>query len=217
MISSSPDRGCFQIECELKRVAEGEKTAEEANDMVEFYQSHRAQIREKEADPEWQKNNMEFDLRSTDWMVSKVRDSEEYAQNLYAAMCNNDFQKLEVIPILTNNTWSVSWRSAGGIVAHMRQEGDYMDWYCSGIRNDTGYDPSLEIAYPKQTYVELNAAYKFNMHVFDTNGTILEKLALGVVKFSSKYWYSVSSFPYPKTCCLLIGFGINWFFTRKKK
>jgi hypothetical protein len=30
----------------------------------------------------------------------------------------------------------------------MRQQGDYIDWYCSGIRNDDGYDPDLNIAFP---------------------------------------------------------------------
>jgi hypothetical protein len=64
--------------------------------------------------------------------LEKVRSTESYAQNLYAAICNNDFQKLDVLPILKNQTWSASWRSAGGIVADMRQEGDYIDWYCSG-------------------------------------------------------------------------------------
>jgi hypothetical protein len=63
-------------------------------------------------------------------------------------MCNNDFQKLDVMPILKNQTWSASWRYVGGIVADMRQEGDYIDWYCSGIRNDDGYDPELNIAFP---------------------------------------------------------------------
>ena len=36
-------------------------------------------------------------------------------------------------PILTDKRWSASWRSAGGIVAHMVEKGDYIDWYCSGI------------------------------------------------------------------------------------
>jgi hypothetical protein len=27
--------------------------------------------------------------------------------------------------------WSCSWRSAGGIVAALSGEGDYLDWYCS--------------------------------------------------------------------------------------
>jgi hypothetical protein len=49
-------------------------------------------------------------------------------------MCNNDFQKQEVWPILKDQTWSCSWRYAGGIVADMRGEGDYIDWYCSGIK-----------------------------------------------------------------------------------
>jgi hypothetical protein len=65
-----------------------------------------------------------------------VRATESYAQNVYAALCNNAFQKLEIMPVLRDEIWSCSWRYAGGIVALLRGEGDYMDWYCSGIRGD---------------------------------------------------------------------------------
>ena len=84
-------------------------------------------------DPESRVNNMEYDLLTTDWILEKARASETYSQNLYAAMCNNDFQKLDVLPILKDQSWSCSWRYAGGIIADMRQEGDYISWYCSGI------------------------------------------------------------------------------------
>lgn len=148
MISSSPDRDTFHIECELKRVEEGEKTAEEAEQMIEFYRNANQLRRAREQEPEWQKNNMEYDMRSSDWMTAKVRASNAYAQNLYAAMCNRDFQKNDVWPRLANNTWSCSWRYAGGIVADMRGQGDYMDWYCSGIGGEVGggseYDPEME-------------------------------------------------------------------------
>ena len=133
MISSSPERDTFQLEAVLKRAEQGETTVEHANDMVEFYKNVNQLRREKEQDPEWQKNNMEYDLRSSEWMVAKVRASEAYAQNLYAAMCNREFQKNEVWPQLKNQTWSCSWRYAGGIIADMRGAGDYIDWYCSGI------------------------------------------------------------------------------------
>jgi hypothetical protein len=66
-------------------------------------------------------------------MLKKVMDSETYAQNLYAAMCNNVFQPNQVWPRLKDEYWSCSWRSAGGIVADLRGQGDYIDWYCSGI------------------------------------------------------------------------------------
>jgi len=84
--------------------------------------------------------DMEHDLRSTDWICLKVRNSDAYAQNLYAAMCNMRFQRQDVLPILRDEFWHCSWRHAGGIVADMRESGDYLNWYCSGIGNaDDGY------------------------------------------------------------------------------
>jgi hypothetical protein len=78
-------------------------------------------------------HNLEEDIRACAWMLKKVQGSETYAQNLYAAMCNNVFQRNEVWPRLKDEYWSCSWRSAGGIVAELRGQGDYIDWYCSGI------------------------------------------------------------------------------------
>lgn len=83
--------------------------------------------------PESRENNLEWDLRTTEWILHKVRISDQYAQNLYAALCNNEFQRQEIMPILRDQAWSCSWRYAGGIIADMQQQGDYIDWYCSGI------------------------------------------------------------------------------------
>jgi len=78
-------------------------------------------------------HNLEESIRTCEWMLKKVVDSETYAQNLYAAMCNNVFQPNQVWPRLKDEYWSCSWRAAGGVVADLRGQGDYIDWYCSGI------------------------------------------------------------------------------------
>jgi hypothetical protein len=141
-VSSSPERHTFQKEGYIKRC---EEKGEEPNlDYIDMYKTWREQDAANLVDPEWQKNNMQYDLRSTAWICDKAKASDGYAQNLYAAICNNDFVKLEVVPILRQDPdrdfWSASWRSAGGIVADMREQGDYIDWYCSGIGNDeSGY------------------------------------------------------------------------------
>jgi hypothetical protein len=49
-------------------------------------------------------------------------------------MCNNSFQKLDVWQVLKDVKYSCSWRYAGGIIADMQETGDYIDWYCSGIK-----------------------------------------------------------------------------------
>lgn len=91
----------------------------------------------------WKDHNLEHDLKSTDWIVNKVCTRDAYAQNLYAGLCNNEFTKRETWALLKDERWSCSWRYAGGIIANIRQDGDYMDWYCSGIQSadETGYVP----------------------------------------------------------------------------
>jgi hypothetical protein len=135
-MNSSPERGTFHINNQLKEVEEGTKTAEEAEGMIDFYKSWEERRRELEATDEWKVDNMEYDLRSAKWICDKAKASEAYAQNIYAAICNNEFIKNDVWPLLTDKRWSASWRSAGGIVANMVEKGDYIDWYCSGIHNE---------------------------------------------------------------------------------
>lgn len=135
MISSSPERHTFQLESAKKRAEEDGKELPES--YLDFWKSAKQQDEENLVDPEWQKDNMEYNLRSTQWIVDKVKQDNIYAQHLYAAMCNNDFIKNDVIPILTEKRWSCSWRHAGGIIADMQEKGDYIEWYCSGIRDTT--------------------------------------------------------------------------------
>ena len=144
--SKSPERHTFQVEGAKRRAEEDGKEVSEH--YLEFWKTAKEQDEANLVDPAWQKDNLEYDLRSTAWILEKARASDSYAQNLYAAMCNMQFIKLEPFPILKNQRWSASWRSAGGIVADMLEKGDYIDWYCSGIRNDNNYDPATNIAYP---------------------------------------------------------------------
>lgn len=133
VVSSSPKRFSFQKEGYIKR--QEEKGEDVSEDYLDYFEKVIDSHKHKFDEPESRKNNLEYDLLTTDWILEKVRASKSYAQNLYAAMCNRDFQKLDVLPILKDQLWSCSWRYAGGIIADMRQEGDYIDWYCSGIRD----------------------------------------------------------------------------------
>ena len=147
-MNKSPNRGTFHSKCRIEDViAEGgdpdtDEDVQRALELERMINEHNAQ---REANDEWKKNNLEYDLRSTEWICAKAKASDTYAQNIYAALCNQDWQKNEVWPLLKGETYSCSWRYAGGIVADMREQGDYIDWYCSGIRGEQGidYEPPL--------------------------------------------------------------------------
>ena len=147
-MNKSPTRGTFHSQCRIEDViADGgnpdeDEDVQQALDLERMINEHQAQ---READEKWKENNLEYDLRSTKWVCDKAKASEAYAQNIYAALCNQDWQKNEVWPLLKGETYSCSWRYAGGIVADMREQGDYIDWYCSGIRGEQGidYEPPL--------------------------------------------------------------------------
>jgi hypothetical protein len=89
-------------------------------------------------------SNLEHDITATAWFCEKVRSSDAYAQNLYAAMCNMRFMKLDVVPILKEDYWSASWRASGGIVARIQGKGDYMNWYCSGMGGFAAFDDETD-------------------------------------------------------------------------
>jgi hypothetical protein len=137
-MNRSKERHTFQAENYIKRC---EETGEEpSEDYLDMYKNAKANDLAKEANEQWKENNLEYDLRSTEWICDKAKAREEYAQNIYAALCNQDWQKNEVWPLLKGNTYSCSWRYAGGIVADMREEGDYINWYCSGIKGGASED-----------------------------------------------------------------------------
>ena len=80
-------------------------------------------------------NNLEYDLLNTQWITDKTED-DVYAQNLYAALCNNQFYKGDM-----KEPWTCSWRYAGGIVADMKwlatgKAYDYLNFYCSSALSD---------------------------------------------------------------------------------
>ena len=136
-ISKSPDRHTFQKKGYVKRQQEAGEPINEA--YLEMFEKIIEEHAHKFEDPQSSVRNMEYDLLTTKWILEKVRANDNYAQNLYAAICNNDFIRMEVIPILRQDPdkdfWHASWRHAGGIIADMQEKGDYIDWYCSGIGN----------------------------------------------------------------------------------
>jgi hypothetical protein len=137
-VSQSEERHTFQMNTYVARCKKEGKEVDPA--MIAMYESWQEGDAKRIADPEWRENNLEYDLRSTEWILEKARGDEIYAQHVYAAMCNMKWQKTDPWPILKDEYWSCSWRHAGGIVADMMETGDYIDWYCSGIHNEHEQD-----------------------------------------------------------------------------
>jgi hypothetical protein len=134
-IRSSPNKYTFQRESYIERCKERDQQPNQ--DYLNFWEKMIEQRKVNELNILWQENNMEYDLLTSDWIAEKCKD-DRYAQTLYAALCNNQFIKNDVWPILTEQKWSCSWRYSGGIVADIREQGDYLDWYCSGMGSGLG-------------------------------------------------------------------------------
>lgn len=132
--SKSPDRGSFYRNSLKKQLEEKQTSQEHYDAMMKILdeEDERQEQKEKEGNIQY---SLEHDLRSNPTILEKCRNSQIYSQNLYAALCNNDFYYGE-------HEWSCSWRYAGGIIANILQKGDYIDWYCSGIGTDPAITPN---------------------------------------------------------------------------
>lgn len=98
------------------------------------------------------------DIANSSLMMSKLLD-DVYAQNMYAALCNNQFQKIDVFHILRDDTWACTWRSAGRLVAGWQRskkpDGTYMDFYCSGMTQPDSAGYQSEGFITKEILVDL--------------------------------------------------------------
>jgi len=119
--ATSPERYTFQKNNQEKMYESGNLSKETFESLKKMWDDARI----KDLTPE-KDTSLEKDLRSSEDVSKKCQDSKVYSQNLYAALCNNDFFKDKI-------KWHCSWRHAGGIVASLNQKGDYINWYCSGI------------------------------------------------------------------------------------
>jgi hypothetical protein len=91
-----------------------------------------------ETDPD-----LEQDIFDNFYMRDRLHDDRRYAAKLYSALCNMQWQKQDVMPLLAGSMWSCSWRTAGAIVAKLRGRGEnYLDFYCGG--NEGVVDPEIE-------------------------------------------------------------------------
>lgn len=66
--------------------------------------------------------------------------SELFAGLLYAALCNTTWRRVG-----SDQVWHCSWRYAGKLVAGLRGEGSYLDWYCWGHEAEVDEQVLLEI------------------------------------------------------------------------
>lgn len=82
---------------------------------------------EDDADHVSGRPNLFRDVIDSQTIKTKMRASKDYCKRFYAAMCNTDVYKIGEA-----GEYGYSWRSAGGLIADILGEGDYLDWYCSG-------------------------------------------------------------------------------------
>jgi hypothetical protein len=91
--------------------------------------------------------NLNFEMMEDAIVIAYLKDV-QIARDFYRALCNVQWVKISHLPedeqiieklkgIGPNFIWSVTWRSAGGIIADIRNKyyntsDDYMDFYCSG-------------------------------------------------------------------------------------
>lgn len=164
-MNRSPDRHTFQRDAYIDRCKQD--GVEPNSGYIKLYDRERELDLEFEQDTKQHENNLEYDLRTTSWICDKAKASESYAQNIYAALCNQLWQKNDVWPLLKGETWSCTWRYAGGIVADMVEKGDYIDWYCSGIGGPDGGGSEVD--------TEMDAA-ALAQQLFVPEGTVTDEI-----------------------------------------
>lgn len=69
--------------------------------------------------------DFEHDLGTA--LGARMAGDEEFCKQVWSSLANVDWYNTK-----DHTTYSCSWRYAGGLIADILGEGNYMDWYCCG-------------------------------------------------------------------------------------
>ena len=58
--------------------------------------------------------------------INEIKSSDDFCEDLWSSMANVEWLNKD------GSEFSCTFRYAGGLIADIREEGSYMDWYCSG-------------------------------------------------------------------------------------
>jgi endo-1,4-beta-D-glucanase Y len=104
--------------------------------------------------------DLEYFIKTNDEVSNLIKKSPEFAQAVYHSLCNVDWKKVvddETMTIIKlkgfDTTWGCSWRYAGGIIAEVTGEGNYLDYYCSG--NEGMVDDIVEEVFGKYGWIPI--------------------------------------------------------------
>ena len=65
------------------------------------------------------------------YLGERMKTDQELCVRVWSSLANVDWYYIKNIPENCHEV-SYSFRAAGGLIARVRRQGDYMDWYCCG-------------------------------------------------------------------------------------
>lgn len=127
--------------------------------------------------------NMEADMEDSSSFRKRLKD-DDVARALYSAMCNQEWRKEG-----TKVRWGCSWRTSGGIVSDLRNQGeDYLDFYCSGMGTHEGVREGTVTPEIAEALMELGWRPLTEIEIKEEHQEVLDRIKILELEPSTQEW-----------------------------
>ena len=127
--------------------------------------------------------SMEDDMANSSSFKERLK-LDEFAYAVYSAMCNQEWRKFD-----TKSRWGCSWRTSGGIVADLRDQGeDYIDFYCSGMGIHKGVPEGTVTPEVAQALLELGWRPLTAEEIAEEHQEVLDRIGFLETQEANQDW-----------------------------